>query len=146
MGIFSRSGRARKGVSAKTVIASGCHILGQITLDGDLHVDGTVEGTLAVTHVSVGKNGRVVGDIQAKHVILSGHVSGQITCEQLELLAGCFLQGDVNCQNLVVEKGAQFIGSTQSRSAESGKMSTVSGAASALLTSNEEPRLINSQL
>lgn len=54
-----------------------------------------------------------MGVIQAKHVILAGKVEGQIHCELLELLAGSHLQGEVYCHDLVVEKGARFIGSTK---------------------------------
>jgi len=53
------------------------------------------------------------GVVRAKHVILAGKMEGQIHCELLELLAGCHLQGEVNCHDLVVEKGARFIGSTK---------------------------------
>ncbi len=63
--------------------------------------------------LSVGKQGNLNGIIRAKHVILAGKVEGQIHCESLELLASCHLQGEVYCQDLVVEKGARFIGSTK---------------------------------
>jgi cytoskeletal protein CcmA (bactofilin family) len=63
--------------------------------------------------LSVGKQGHLNGIVRAKHVILAGKVEGQIHCELLELLAGCHLQGEVYCQDLVVEKGARFIGSTK---------------------------------
>jgi len=63
--------------------------------------------------LSVGKQGHLNGIVRAKHVILAGKVEGQIHCELLELLAGCQLHGEVYCHDLVVEKGARFIGSTK---------------------------------
>lgn len=78
-----------------------------------MHLDGSLDGRVEAAQVSVGKQGHLVGVIHAKHVILAGKVEGQIHCELLELLAGCHLQGEVYCHDLVVEKGARFIGSTK---------------------------------
>jgi cytoskeletal protein CcmA (bactofilin family) len=113
MGVFRRSGHSGKTACAKTVIANGCHVVGQVKLAGDLHLDGSLEGTIDAVQLSVGKQGHLNGIVRAKHVILAGKVEGQIHCELLELLAGCHLQGEVYCQDLVVEKGARFIGSTK---------------------------------
>lgn len=113
MGVFRRSGHSGKATCTKTVIANGCHIVGQVKLEGELHLDGSLDGRVEAAQVSVGKQGYLVGVIHAKHVILAGKVEGQIHCELLELLAGCHLQGEVYCHDLVVEKGARFIGSTK---------------------------------
>ena len=113
MGVFRRSGHSGKTACAKTVIANGCHVVGQVKLAGDLHLDGSLEGTIEALQLSVGKQGHLNGIVRAKHVILGGKVEGQIHCELLELLAGCHLQGEVYCHDLVVEKGARFIGSTK---------------------------------
>ncbi|MBD3766842.1 MAG: polymer-forming cytoskeletal protein [Gammaproteobacteria bacterium] len=113
MGVFRRSGHSGKTACAKTVIADGCHIAGQVKLAGDLHLDGSLEGTIEAVQLSVGKQGHLNGIVRAKHVILAGKVEGKIHCELLELLAGCQLNGEVNCHDLVVEKGARFIGSTK---------------------------------
>lgn len=113
MGVFRRSGHSGKTACAKTVIASGCHVVGQVKLAGDLHLDGSLEGTIEAVQLSVGKQGYLNGVIRAKHVILAGKVEGQIHCELLELLASCQLHGEVYCHDLVVEKGARFIGSSK---------------------------------
>lgn len=113
MGVFRRSGHSGKAARAKTVIANGCHISGQVVLSGDFHLDGSLDGNLEALQVSVGKQGHLCGSIRAKHVMLAGKVEGIIHCELLELLAGCDLQGEVYCHDLVVEKGARFIGSTK---------------------------------
>ena len=113
MGVFRRSGHSGKATGAKTDGANGCHILGQVKLVGDLHLDGSLEGNVEATQVSVGKQGHLSGIIRAKHVILAGKVEGQIHCELLELLAGCQLHGEVYCHDLVVEKGARFLGTSK---------------------------------
>jgi cytoskeletal protein CcmA (bactofilin family) len=113
MGVFRRSGHSGKAARAKTVIANGCHIFGEVTLDGDLHLDGTLDGTISAINVSVGKLGQLKGKISAKHVTLAGRVEGNIYCDLLELLDGCNVYGEVHCHDLVVEKGAKFVGTTK---------------------------------
>jgi cytoskeletal protein CcmA (bactofilin family) len=113
MGVFRRSSHSGKTACAKTVIANGCHVVGQVKLAGNLHLDGSLEGNVETLQLSVGKQGHLTGIVHAKHVILAGKVEGEIHCELLELLSGCDLEGEVYCHDLVVEKGARFIGSSK---------------------------------
>jgi cytoskeletal protein CcmA (bactofilin family) len=113
VGIIRRSGYSGKTTRPKTVVADGCRIHGELTLDGDLHLDGQIDGNIHAINVSVGKTGLLKGEVIATHVTVSGRVDGKIRCELLELLDGCHVHGEVQCQNLVVEKGAKFVGSTR---------------------------------
>lgn len=83
-----------------------------------MHLDGRIDGTIEAVQLSVGKQGVLVGLIRAKHVVVAGMIEGQVICDTLELLAGCRLHGDVCCQDFIVEKGAQFIGSTKASIAD----------------------------
>jgi len=78
-----------------------------------LHLDGHVDGVINAVNFSVGKTGVLIGELIATHVTVSGRVDGKIRCDLLELLDGCQVHGEVHCHDLVVEKGAKFIGSTR---------------------------------
>lgn len=82
-------------------------------LEGDLHLDGVVEGAIRAVNVSIGKAGVLKGEIVAGHVTVSGRIEGKLRCELLELLDGCHVMGEVQCVDLVVEKGARFVGSSR---------------------------------
>lgn len=77
-----------------------------------MHLDGCVESVVNAVNVSIGKTGVLIGELIATHVTVSGRVDGKIRCDLLELLNGCQVHGEVQCHDLVVEKGAKFIGST----------------------------------
>jgi cytoskeletal protein CcmA (bactofilin family) len=78
-----------------------------------LHLDGHVDGIIHAINVSVGKTGLLKGEVIATHITVSGRVDGRIRCDLLELLDGCQVHGEVQCQDFVVEKGAKFVGSTR---------------------------------
>jgi cytoskeletal protein CcmA (bactofilin family) len=84
-----------------------------MTLEGDLHIDGNIDGNIHAVNVSIGKTGILKGEVIATHITVAGRVDGKIRCELLELLDSCQVHGEVQCQNLVVEKGAKFVGSTR---------------------------------
>lgn len=104
-------------------------------LDGDLHLDGYIDGNVVVNQLSIGKDGRLKGVLRAKHVIIAGQLEGSVECDLLELLDGCQLTGDVCCHDLVIEKGARFIGRTTEMTSKDVK-----------LLPTEEPKLLTSQI
>lgn len=77
-----------------------------------MHLDGRVEGIIRAVHFSIGNSGSFSGDIFATHVTISGRLDGKISCDVLEMLHGCHVSAEVQCQDLVIEKGAKFIGTS----------------------------------
>lgn len=43
-------------------------------------------------------------------------MEGKIACDVLELLKGCQVSAEVQCQDLVIEKGAKFVGTSHGTS------------------------------
>lgn len=78
-----------------------------------MHLDGRIEGVMRAVHVSVGTMGSFCGDVFATHVTVSGRVDGKLCCETLEMLEGCYVSAEVQCQDLVIEKGAKFVGTSR---------------------------------
>jgi cytoskeletal protein CcmA (bactofilin family) len=68
--------------------------------------------------VSIGEQGSVEGEIEARRILVSGHFKGTIGAERLEIAAGGRVDGDVEVGELVIESGAQFNGSSKIRSQE----------------------------
>ncbi len=84
--------------------------------EGDLHLDGRVEGIIRAVHFSIGTSGAFSGDVYATHVTISGRMDGKIACDVLEMLHGCQVSAEVQCQDLVIEKGAKFVGTSHGTS------------------------------
>ncbi len=96
------------------VIGKSVHIKGELTSDEDITVDGTVDGTVALTghNLTVGPNGRITAGITAKSVVVEGHVVGNINAqERIELRAGGSVEGDLAAPQVVLGEGARLKGS-----------------------------------
>jgi hypothetical protein len=81
-----------------------------------LHLDGRLDGIIRAVHFSIGNTGVFHGDVYATHVTISGRMEGKIACDVLELLKGCQVSAEVQCQDLVIEKGAKFVGTSHGSS------------------------------
>jgi len=63
--------------------------------------------------VVVGSPGRIKGRINARNVIVSGHVEGTIEAERLEIVSGGSVEGKILTVDLVIEPGGRFNGSSE---------------------------------
>jgi len=98
-----------------THIAPGAKITGQVNGTSDLVIDGELEGQVKLeSHVTIGTEGRVLGDIVAKSVRIGGRVSGNVRGhEKVEILPTGRLEGDVAAPRVVLAEGAFFKGKVE---------------------------------
>jgi len=109
-------------------------IKGDISGAEPLFVDGQVEGTITLIdhRVTIGRNGNVTANINAKEVVIMGKVSGNIECsDRLDIRGEGTLIGDVVTQRISVEDGAVMTGRVQVRAAEKANEKPKAAAASA---------------
>lgn len=119
MGILGRNHSKNGRNTATTVLAAGSNLVGELALDGNLHVDGRIDGSIdSKAEVTIGAEGRVEGDIKAKRVLVSGTFDGTIEADRLEIVATGKVTGEVVVGQLVVESGAHFNGSSRIRGDE----------------------------
>src|ERR1700751_3715686 len=96
-------------------------IKGEISGAESLFVDGRIEGTINIpeNRVTVGRNGAVTADINAREVVIMGKVQGNIICsDRLDIRSEGSVTGDVVVQRISVEDGAILKGSVQVQAAE----------------------------
>lgn len=116
MGLFRKSGKETGKQSGTTIVAEGTRFFGELTLDGKLHVDGTVEGTIECDgDISVGRTGYFEGTLRAGRLMVSGHVQGRIECDSLEIVNTGRVYGEVASERFVIEPGGQFVGESLTR-------------------------------
>lgn len=106
------AGAAPTTSGATTVIGSRLKIVGDVSGDEDLVVNGRLEGKIRVDRkVVVNAGAEVEGDVQAKSVIIGGRVHGQVMAtERAELLPTGRVQGNVHAPRIVMAEGAQIQG------------------------------------
>jgi len=109
--MFGKRGRLTAG--STTVIAAGSVVEGTLRVRGMVQIDGTIDGTLiAEGHVSVGPEGRIVGEVSADELTVSGKVEGIILARNhLHVLASGSVRGDARYTSLQVERGGVMDGS-----------------------------------
>ena len=101
--------------SESTHIAKGSKVVGQISGNANLIIDGVVDGEIDLeSRVVVGAEGRVEGKILARSVEVGGHVHGNVQgVERVEVLATGSLEGDVLSPRVVIAEGAFFKGKVE---------------------------------
>ena len=89
---------------------------GDLTGEEDLEIEGKVEGKVKLPNhqLTVGANGRVTAQVEAKNVIVVGHIAGDvIATERVEIQATGVVDGDIHSPRLLVQEGAVVNGSIQ---------------------------------
>jgi cytoskeletal protein CcmA (bactofilin family) len=96
-----------------TRIAQGIQIKGELSGRTDLFVDGRVEGTIRLSQssVTVGPNGRVSADVEAREIVVRGTVKGNLLGRERVVLGSTGdVHGNVTTQRLAIEEGARLQG------------------------------------
>jgi cytoskeletal protein CcmA (bactofilin family) len=93
-----------------TVIAKGLKIVGSVTAEGLVEVNGQVEGELHCTSLIISRQAHVAGTVQAERVVVDGTVEGPIQGGDVILKSQAHVVGDIHHRSLAIEKGAFFDG------------------------------------
>lgn len=101
---------APRKLVAASLIAEGVVIRGDITTDGEMQLDGAVEGDVTAGRLTIGETGAVTGTVKADIVDVRGRVSGSISARQVRLLSSARVDGDITQSELAIEAGAHFVG------------------------------------
>jgi cytoskeletal protein CcmA (bactofilin family) len=102
--------RARDDQSKCAIIDKHVNINGDLETDGDVQVEGQINGNVSCAQLTVGNNGTVNGDIKANEVVIRGKVKGAIRANRVLLQEGSFVRGDIWYDRMIMEEGAAFNG------------------------------------
>jgi cytoskeletal protein CcmA (bactofilin family) len=113
MAMFTERGQGGSdGEAGLSIIGTGMRVVGDITADGVVKIEGTVVGTVrALRQVLVGKGGEVEGDVISREAIIGGEVRGSIRAdERIEIQSTSVVHGDVAAKRLLVQEGGEING------------------------------------
>jgi cytoskeletal protein CcmA (bactofilin family) len=104
--------RKSSGLPVRALIDAGLNIKGDLQTDGEVQVDGQITGDISCAHLTVGKDGAILGDIKANEVVVRGKVQGTIRATRVILQESARVEGDIFHDRLAIEEGARFIGAS----------------------------------
>ena len=85
-------------------------IVGNLVCDGELHIEGRVDGDIRSKIISVKKGAQIEGALTAEEIIVDGAVIGQIKATTVIVARAARVLGDVLHKTLAVEAGAHLEG------------------------------------
>jgi cytoskeletal protein CcmA (bactofilin family) len=102
--------------NAVSIVCKGITIRGEVFGDEDLQIDGELSGSvkLAGARVSIGPEGRVAGNIQAREIIVRGTLKGNLRASERILMGSTGRwEGDGVSPRLAIEEGATVRGNLE---------------------------------
>lgn len=107
MSLFSRRETSPIPTTNFSVLDAHITVSGDVETDGALRVDGRLEGSIhRADLVVVGEGASVVGDINAREVIVGGAVTGNIfAAQRTELQSSGIVAGDIRSAAILVQEG-----------------------------------------
>jgi cytoskeletal protein CcmA (bactofilin family) len=108
--------KKQRATQIDTLIGQQTQVLGDISFDGALHVDGAVKGNIYANDnetavLQVSDRGSVEGEVRVPYVILNGLVVGDVYAYQhIELAASARVKGNVYYGLIEMAMGAEVNG------------------------------------
>jgi cytoskeletal protein CcmA (bactofilin family) len=98
--------------SAPTVFGRSMKIVGEVTSDEELYLDGDLDGKLNLRNrLTIGPNSKVNANIKAREIIVFGTIKGNVESEsRVSLRSGASIVGDIKTAGIVIDDGAYFKG------------------------------------
>ena len=101
---------------APSIISADMVLQGSLNSEGEVQLDGSVEGDIRADSLTIGEDASVEGNVVAETVIVRGKVKGSIRARQVQLAATARMEGDIVHSALSMESGAFFDGNCRNSS------------------------------
>lgn len=104
--------RTPRQASGYSVINDRLTIRGELDTDGTVRVDGRVEGpSHRAGTLIVGASGYVVGDVEARDVVVAGMIQGNVHATgRIQVESGASVLGQIRANSMVLLEGATIHG------------------------------------
>lgn len=98
--------RPAGAAGAPSLISNNLTVTGNMKTEGEIQIDGSIEGDVHCGALTVGEKASITGEIVADRIIVHGTVSGRIRARQVQLATTAHVIGDVYHDTLAIEAGA----------------------------------------
>ena len=96
----------------ETLIGENCSITGNISGEGLLQIDGSVEGDINwIDDIIIGPSCKYKGNISCKNASIKGSVEGNISCEDILTIEDTGkVTGDINVKKIIINENGSLDG------------------------------------
>lgn len=108
-GAQANGGLARRG-GPLSIIGADVRIVGNIITEGEMQIDGQLDGDIACNRLVVGESARITGEVKADSVRIHGHVNGRIIANSVTVARTAEIIGDITHETLEIEAGGRLEG------------------------------------
>lgn len=102
--------KTKKKPPAPSILGKDLRIHGDLKTEGDIQLDGVVNGDIHTNTLTVGPDAVVNGSITGDTVRIAGSVNGKITGRIVELSKSAKVIGEIIHQSLAIQAGAHIEG------------------------------------
>ena len=102
--------RKLSGSPTRALIDACLKINGDLETEGEVQVDGKINGNIRCAHLTVGRGATIIGDITADEVVVRGTVTGVIRGNRVILQDGAHVESEIFQNKLTIDEGACFKG------------------------------------
>ena len=110
-----RAANNSSGLRELSVVELLLKVNGDLRSDGDIQVNGQVNGDVQCARLIIGRTGVIIGNITADEIVVGGEVKGVIRATRVIMQETARVKSEVFHQELVIERGAWFEGVSRVR-------------------------------
>jgi cytoskeletal protein CcmA (bactofilin family) len=96
-----------------SVIGADLIITGSLQSNGEVTIEGELQGDIQCASLLVGETARVQGNVVAEEIVIRGRVEGSVRGNRVALQSTSHVEGDVFHRMLAIEQGAFFEGKSR---------------------------------
>lgn len=98
-----------------SIISEDVRLTGSLVSQGEVQLDGRIDGDVRVNHLVIGNTGCVEGSVVAESVIVKGKIIGSLNASKVVIERSAQVHGDVYQDTLSIDAGAIIEGNLKQR-------------------------------
>lgn len=105
--MFNKDSKLEKFKDAETIIGASIKVKGNFQGQGDIVVEGTLEGSLKTdSSIFIGDQAKIMANIESRDCIVNGEIHGNLKIKNyLAIGATAKIYGDIQYNEISIEKG-----------------------------------------
>ena len=110
---------------APSLLGKDIKINGKIITEGELQIDGIVEGEIEALKLVIEQSAKIIGSISSEDLVIKGRIIGPVYGKKVRFGATARVEGDTFHETIAIEDGAYYEGSIK-RHGSLGSISSLS--------------------